>query len=75
MAPALRGARGELPVDLAALAHVIVRFSRLAADVPELAEMELNPLIAGPAGAVAVDARARLEAGGPDGHPEESGQD
>jgi len=73
MAPALRGARGELPVDLAALAHVIVRFSRLAADVPELAEMELNPLIAGPAGAVAVDARARLEAGGPDGHPEESG--
>jgi acetyltransferase len=75
MAPALRGARGELPVDLAALADVIVRFSRLAADVPQLAEMELNPLIASPAGAVAVDARARLEAGGPDGHPEASGQE
>jgi acetyltransferase len=75
MAPALRGARGESPVDRAALAEVIVRFSRLAADVPELAEMELNPLIASPAGAVAVDARARLEPGGPDGHPKEPGQE
>jgi acyl-CoA synthetase (NDP forming) len=75
MAPALRGARGEPPVDREALADVIVRFSRLAADVPELSEMELNPLIASPAGAVAVDARARLAAGGPDGHAEESGQE
>jgi acetyltransferase len=60
MAPVLRGVRGEPPVDRAALAEVIVRFARLGVDVPDLAEIELNPLIATPAGAIAVDARARL---------------
>jgi ATP-grasp domain len=34
--------------------------SRLAGDLPELAELDLNPVIARPDGAVAVDARARL---------------
>jgi len=69
MAPALRGARGEPPVDRGAVAEVITRFARVAVDWPELAEIELNPLIVGPAGAVAVDARGRLDAGGADGHP------
>jgi acetate---CoA ligase (ADP-forming) len=61
MAPVLRGARGERPVDRAALADTIARFARIGVDLPELAEIEINPLMAGPDGAVAVDARARLD--------------
>lgn len=60
MAPALRGVRGEPPVDRAALGESISRFSRLAAAFPELTEVELNPLVAGPGGVIAVDARATL---------------
>jgi hypothetical protein len=63
LAPALRGARGRPPVDLAALARAVSGLSRLAADLPELEEIELNPLVAGPAGCVAVDARAARTAG------------
>ena len=36
------------------------RFSQLLVDLPELGEIEINPLTVGPDGAVAVDARARL---------------
>lgn len=61
MAPALRGARGERPVAHAALADTIARFSQIGVDRPELGEIELNPLMAGPGGAIVVDARARLD--------------
>lgn len=60
MAPALRGARGQPPVDRAALAEIIARFSRLAADFSDLVELELNPLVASEQGTIAVDARATL---------------
>jgi acetyltransferase len=60
MAPLLRGTRGEPPVDRDALAAIVGRFSQLLVDLPELAEIEINPLTVGPSGAVAVDARARL---------------
>jgi len=60
MAPLLRGTRGEAPVDRDALAAIVGRFSQLLVDLPELAEIEINPLTAGASGAVAVDARARL---------------
>jgi len=60
MAPALEGARGRPPVDLGALADTISRFARLVADEPELAEIEVNLLIARPDEVVAVDARAML---------------
>lgn len=60
MAPLLRGVRGEPPVDREAVARSISRFSLLAAELDELAELEVNPLVAGPAGVIAVDARARL---------------
>jgi acetyltransferase len=63
MAPVLRGVRGQAPVDRAALAETVVRFARLASDWPELTEIEVNPLIATPAGVTAVDARASLEGG------------
>ncbi len=45
---------------MAALTDVLLQVSRLAGDLPELAELDLNPVIARPDGAVAVDARARL---------------
>lgn len=60
MAPAFAGARGEARVDREALAGAVSGFSRLVAAVPALAEIEVNPLVAGAAGVVAVDARATL---------------
>jgi succinyl-CoA synthetase beta subunit len=60
MASLLAGVRGEPPVDRTALAGVVAALSRLGAEMPELAEIEINPLVAGPDGAVAIDARARL---------------
>jgi acetyltransferase len=60
MAPLLRGVRGEPAVDQTALAATIARFSQLAADCPELVELELNPLVAHATGVVTVDARATL---------------
>jgi acyl-CoA synthetase (NDP forming) len=59
-APVLRGVRGRPPVDLDALAGVVVTVSRLAAAHPELAELELNPMLAGPSGVLALDARVVL---------------
>ena len=43
-----------------ALADVLLRVSRLAGDLPEVAELDLNPVIATPGGAQAVDARIRV---------------
>ncbi len=59
-APLLLGYRGQPAADLSALQDLLLRVSRLADDLPELAELDLNPVIAGPAGAVVVDARIRL---------------
>ena len=58
----LRGVRGEAPVDLDALAEALQRFSLLAEDLPEIAEIEINPLLAFAHAADfrAVDARVRL---------------
>lgn len=60
-AEVLRGVRGAEPVDRDALADVIRRASELAADVPEIAELDLNPVFASPAGAVAADVRIVLD--------------
>jgi acetyltransferase len=60
MAPLLAGIRGEAPADMAALAAATCRLAQLAVELPELAEVEVNPLMAGPRGAIAVDARGRL---------------
>jgi acyl-CoA synthetase (NDP forming) len=56
-APLLSGLRGTPPVDTAALADALLRVSRLADDLPEVAELELSPAIAGPDGVCAVDVR------------------
>ena len=53
----LAGARGRKASDAAKLADLIARFSVMAADLADLvAEIDANPVIAGPAGAIAVDA-------------------
>ena len=54
------GFRGAPPADVGALQDLVLRLSRLAADVPELAELDLNPVLGLPTGAVVVDARVRL---------------
>jgi len=55
----LTGYRGKPPADVRALAHAIERFSVMAASLGDLlAEFDANPLLAGPSGAVAVDALA-----------------
>jgi acetyltransferase len=60
MAPALGGFRGRPAADLAALADTVSRFSRLVSDVPGLLELEINPLLATPRGARALDVRGRI---------------
>jgi hypothetical protein len=49
-------------VDLEALAEVLSRVARLAEDFPEITELSLNPVVANPSGATALDARVRLTA-------------
>jgi acetate---CoA ligase (ADP-forming) len=59
---ALAGFRGAPPADRDAVAAVMVRCAQLALDMPEIQEIEINPLIVRErgAGAVAVDARVRI---------------
>ena len=56
----LTGARGQAPVDVRSAAEVAAALSRVAAAHPEIAEIEINPLLATPAGAVGLDARIVL---------------
>jgi acetate---CoA ligase (ADP-forming) len=55
----LSGYRGKAAGDIAALAQALAALSRLAAE-PAIIEAEVNPLIAGPRGVVAVDAVVRV---------------
>jgi acetyltransferase len=58
----LEGVRGEPAVDVARLAEILERFSQLVEDLPQLAEMEINPLLVFPQAEDfrAVDIRVRL---------------
>jgi acetate---CoA ligase (ADP-forming) len=58
--PLLFGYRGSPPVDTDALADVLTRVSRLAESLPELAELDCNPVIASSSGALVVDVKLRL---------------
>jgi hypothetical protein len=58
----VRGFRGAEPADAGALAGVLLRLARLGEERPEVAELDLNPVLAGPGGCVAVDARVRVGA-------------
>jgi len=58
----VRGFRGAPPADVDALVDLVLRLARLADDLPEVAELDLNPVIARPEGCLAVDARIRVRA-------------
>ncbi len=57
----LKGVRGAPPVNRAALATMIGNVSQLVADFPEVTEMDLNPVFASKAGAIAADVRIVLD--------------
>lgn len=63
----LAGWRDTPAVDEAALHGVLVAVSQLLAEVPEIAELDINPLIVNFEGAIALDARIRLSAKAPAG--------
>jgi acetyltransferase len=56
----LKGYRDVPPVDLDAVQLTLVKVSQLVTDHNEIIELDINPLIAGPQGVIAVDARIRL---------------
>ena len=56
----IAGFRGALAADAPALVELLHRLSRLAQDLSEVAELDLNPVISLPDGYVAVDARVRV---------------
>ena len=56
----LTGARGRAAVDVRAAAEAAAALSRVAAAHPEIAEIEINPLLVTPGGAVGLDARIVL---------------
>jgi acyl-CoA synthetase (NDP forming)/GNAT superfamily N-acetyltransferase len=58
--PLLFGYRGSTPVDVDALRDVLARASRLAYDLPDVADLDCNPVIVSPDGAVVVDVKVRL---------------
>ncbi len=56
------GFRGAPAADAAALTDLVLRLSRLGEELPAVAELDLNPVIAHPDGCVVVDARVRVRA-------------
>ncbi|MGC9669774.1 GNAT family N-acetyltransferase [Planosporangium sp. 12N6] len=69
-APLLTGYRGAPAVDTAALEDLLLRVGRLAEDVPEIAELDLNPVLAFPDEVATVDAKLRLAAIGAEPDPD-----
>jgi acetate---CoA ligase (ADP-forming) len=62
MAPLLTGYRGSPPADVKALKNLLYRINALVEDVPEVAELDLNPVFVRPdgEGVLAVDVRMKL---------------
>jgi acetyltransferase len=63
----LAGWRDTPAVDADALHRVLMAVSQLLAEIPEIAELDINPLIVNFEGAIALDARIRVSAAGPAG--------
>jgi len=59
-APLLDGYRGAPKVDRQALVAVLERIAHVAEEIPELVELDLNPILVSPAGALVVDCKMRL---------------
>ncbi len=60
--PLLQGYRGAAGVDIAGLCELLIRLSYLAADFPEIAELDINPLLVDQDRMIALDARVLLDA-------------
>jgi acyl-CoA synthetase (NDP forming) len=56
----LEGFRGAPPADRSAVVDLLLRIARLANDLPHVAELDLNPIVADPDGCVVLDARVRV---------------
>lgn len=61
-APLLHGYRGADPVDFQGAAAIVSRVAALADTHRRIAELDINPLVVGPAGAVGLDVKMRIEA-------------
>jgi acetyltransferase len=57
----LQGYRGKPPADIARLEQIVLNFSNLISDFPEIAEMDINPIAVSDGKAVALDARIILD--------------
>lgn len=58
----LQGHRGIPGADLGAIALTLIKVAQMAIDLPELVELDINPLLASPDGVLAVDVRIRVAA-------------
>jgi acetyltransferase len=58
----LHGYRGRPPADLDAIAVTLIKVAQLVSDFAEIAELDINPLLADPGGVIALDARVRVAA-------------
>jgi acetyltransferase len=56
----LPGYRGRAGVDMRAVGDALIRVSRLAAEIDEIKELDINPLLADENGVIAIDARIRI---------------
>jgi acyl-CoA synthetase (NDP forming) len=68
-APLLTGYRGSAPVDTTGWERLLLRLGRLADDLPEVAELDANPVIVRPDGLAVVDIKVRLAAPGDEPDP------
>jgi len=56
----LRGFRGSAPLDVEAVKETIARVAQLVSDFPEIAEMDINPLVAYERGVAALDVKMTI---------------
>ncbi len=59
--PLLKGYRGSPPKNIDKLIEVLIRLSYLAADYPEIEELDINPLLVTPEDVIALDARIVID--------------
>jgi acetyltransferase len=62
VAKLLDGYRNHPPADLEAICNTLVQVAQILVDLPEVVELDLNPLMADEHGVLALDARMRIEA-------------
>lgn len=60
----LQGFRGRPPADIDAVAEALIRVGQIATDHAEIAELDINPLLADASGIIGVDARIRVAIAG-----------